>query len=281
METNQILHADILDILFDGKNKSYGAYDLRRSYNKRMRKAMLFSFSVIALLCIASAFAKSSDNNYTTIPYVNDPELGKVKKEKEPIRILPPAAPAMPKSPIAAATPAVKQQIFKRPVIVDNNINTNTIDEIKDGVAISNVTNLLGSAPLVVQAPQGEIGTNVVSVIKADAEDPDHIFIKVEKEAEYPGGTTAWSNFLRKNLHPEIAAENGAEAGRYVVEIQFVVSADGTLSNIKPQTNIGFGLEDEAVRIIRKTQRWIPALQNGRYVNAYRKQTVVFVVADN
>ncbi len=103
-------------------------------------------------------------------------------------------------------------------------------------------------------------------------------FQKVEEEASFPGGLPSWRTFLMKNLDPNIPIDNGAPSGKYTVTVQFVVGKDGAVSNIKALTNFGFGMEEEVVRIIQKSGNWSPALQNGKAVNAYRKQPVTFVL---
>ena len=107
----------------------------------------------------------------------------------------------------------------------------------------------------------------------------DGIFEKVEKEAEYPGGEQAWRKFLEQNLNPNVPVNNGAPVGKYTVYVQFVVFQDGTIGDIKPLTTLGYGMEGEVVRLLRKKSGgWEPATQGGRLVKAYRKQPVTFMV---
>lgn len=103
-------------------------------------------------------------------------------------------------------------------------------------------------------------------------------FVRVETEASFPGGEPAWRTFLMKNLRTVVPIDNGAPIGKYTVEVQFVVGKDGAVSNIKALTNLGYGMEDEVVRVIEKSGNWSPAIQNGKAVNAYRKQPITFLV---
>ncbi|HEY6504314.1 MAG TPA: energy transducer TonB [Chitinophagaceae bacterium] len=107
------------------------------------------------------------------------------------------------------------------------------------------------------------------------------IFEKVDQEAAFPGGFDAWRKFLEKNLNPNVPVDNDAPVGKYTVYIQFVVDRNGTVSDIKPLTRIGYGMEAEVVRILKKSGSWTPAMQNNRAVKAYRKQPVTFVVEDD
>jgi protein TonB len=104
------------------------------------------------------------------------------------------------------------------------------------------------------------------------------IFQKVETEASFPGGESAWRSFLGQTLNPKIPAKKKAPKGAYTVWIQFVVDKEGNLSEFKPLTSHGYGMEDEVIRTLKKSPRWAPATQNGKIVRAYRKQPVTFIV---
>jgi len=115
-----------------------------------------------------------------------------------------------------------------------------------------------------------------------DSTDTEYkVFEKVDIEAGFPGGERAWRNFLERNLKPGVPVENGAPAGVYTVLVQFIVDKDGTVTDIKALTNWGYGMESEVIRIIKKTDKWTPAWQNGRTVKAYRKQPVSFVIQED
>ena len=107
-----------------------------------------------------------------------------------------------------------------------------------------------------------------------------NVFEKVDVEATYPGGESAWRKYLEKNLNPNVPVENGAPIGIYTVIVQFIVDKTGTISDIKTLTNFGYGMEEEVVRIMKKSPMWIPAHQNNRLVKAYRKQPIIFVIDD-
>ena len=110
--------------------------------------------------------------------------------------------------------------------------------------------------------------------------DAESVFQKVEIEAAFPGGEMAWRKFLEKKLNPNVPVDNGAPAGIYKVYIQFVVNKEGNINDVKALTNNGYGMEQEVVRLIRNGPKWVPAIQRGRKVNAYRKQPVTFQVED-
>jgi GldM C-terminal domain/Gram-negative bacterial TonB protein C-terminal len=106
----------------------------------------------------------------------------------------------------------------------------------------------------------------------------DGIFERVEIEAAFPGGDAGWRKFLEKNLNPNVPVDNGAPVGMYNVFVEFIVDRDGSISEIKPITKIGYGTEQEVIRIVKGSGKWSPAVQNGKAVRAWRKQPVTFMV---
>ena len=106
------------------------------------------------------------------------------------------------------------------------------------------------------------------------------IFDKVEIESAFEGGEAAWKNYLSANLNAFIPVDSGAPAGKYTVIVQFIVDKEGNISEIMPLTKHAFGMEDEVIRIIKSGPKWLPAIQNGRTVKAFRKQTVTFLIEE-
>ena len=106
----------------------------------------------------------------------------------------------------------------------------------------------------------------------------DTTFSTVEIEASFPGGIEAWTQYLRKNLNANVPMKKRARAGTYTVIVRFIVAKDGSISNVEAESNHGHGMEEEVMRIIKKEPMWTPAQQNGRFVNAYRRQPITFVV---
>ncbi len=105
-------------------------------------------------------------------------------------------------------------------------------------------------------------------------------FYKVEEEADFPGGIAAWKKYLIKNLKVNIPVKKGAPASFYTVIIKFIVTKDGTVMKPEADTNHGYGMEEEVIRIISKGPKWLPARQNNKPVNAYRRQAVTFVISE-
>jgi Gram-negative bacterial TonB protein C-terminal len=114
--------------------------------------------------------------------------------------------------------------------------------------------------------------------ISARPYDPSQVFTKVEVAPKSPSN---WSNYLKNNLNAAVGANNGAPPGAYTVIIEFIVGSDGSIHDVKALTNFGYGMEEEAMRVIKNSPAWIPARQNGYPVNAYRVQPVVFHISAN
>ncbi len=106
----------------------------------------------------------------------------------------------------------------------------------------------------------------------------DSVFTREESEASFPGGDAAWSSYLQKKLKGNVAANNRAPAGTYKVIVRFVVNKEGVVTNVSAENAPGYGTEKEAIRVITNSPKWKPAKQYGRYVNAYRRQPITFLV---
>lgn len=119
-----------------------------------------------------------------------------------------------------------------------------------------------------------------ISTIDSVPNDMDNVkFERVEIEASFPGGETAWKTFLQQNLRANVPIKKKAPVGKYTVMIQFIVDLEGNLSDMKALTNHGYGMEKEVIRLLGKSPKWKPAYQNGRPVKAYRKQPVIFMIS--
>lgn len=125
------------------------------------------------------------------------------------------------------------------------------------------------------------ISSKLFSQADISADTTKRIFERVEIEASFSGGEQAWRKFLEKNLNPNVPVENGAPSGQYLIIVQFVVNKEGRVSEIKPLTREGYGMEQEVVRIMNKSGMWTPATLNGKPLNAYKKQPVTFMTSED
>ncbi|HTR30877.1 MAG TPA: TonB family protein [Puia sp.] len=265
MELNQIKDAHFLDILFEGRNKEYGAYVLRKTYNRRMVKSMVVMGSVVAMICVGGAvtgFGKGV--KVRPIEIADDTLISVNPHEKEVI------IPPVPKVQPQVAT--IRMTMVK--IVPDEQVKPDEKPPENDAaneVHIGTETKAGDLPGDIVGPPSNGTTAGVIAAPKKEEE----AFIPIEKEAEFPGGAQAWARFLGKTLrYPEEALNMEVEG---TVMVQFVVDADGNVSEVQavsgPEKG---GLREEAVRVIKKSGKWVPALQNGRYVKAYRRQPIIF-----
>jgi len=271
MEVNKILNADLLDILFEGRNKDYGAYELRKTYNRRLTISLIGMVVLCALLFLGYFLASSMGGEVEKEAIVvQDVQLEEIKQEEK--EELPPPPPPKPPDP-----PKVEMAKFTPPKIVkDEEVKeeekppeVEKLEETKIGTINQEGVKDIG----IVAPPVEDEGKGVVEAPKKVEEDWDKTFTKVEIESSYPGGTAAWQRYLLKTLrYPQDAQDNEVQG---TVVVQFIVDKAGVVSDVKaisgPQE-----LQDEAVRVIKKSGQWTPAVQNGRKVKSYKKQPIVF-----
>lgn len=277
MDANKILSADLLDIIFEGKNKSYGAYELRKTYNRRMRNALIMAFSALALILVTSIFAgKLSKSDGKEDIDVLDTQMAEIAQDE------PPPPPPPPPPPTPPPPPEINQVKFTPPKIVkDEEVKPEEkIQEIKEDQVISTQTVESDNKVQIVQAPVEAEGSKVVE-LPSTGDDENKVFTKVEIDASFPGGISAWKRYLQNNLNANAPVDNGAPPGTYTVIVRFIVSKDGSISDVVAETKHGYGMEQEAIKIIRKGPKWKPGIQNGREVSAYRRQPITFIVAED
>jgi len=271
MEVNKILNADILDIIFEGKNKEYGAYELRKTYNKRLVKALLGTAVIIALMFIGHLLSNINGGPKKQAMVVEDVQLEDIKEQKKE---LPPPPP-----PPKVEPPKVEMAKFTPPKIVkDNEVKPEEKPPEQEKLEDTKIgaVNQEGIKDEGITAPPvSDAGKGVVETPKKDDEDYDKTFTKVEIESAFPGGSAAWLRYLNKNLrYPDDAVNNEIQG---TVVVQFIVDKEGNVSDVQaisgPENG---GLRDEAVRVIKKSGKWTPAIQNGRQVKSYKKQPIVF-----
>lgn len=273
MEANKILSADILDIIFDGKNKDYGAYELRKTYNRRITRALVITGSVALLALLGSVLSSTLSDKGDSKVKMNEMTIQDIKQEekKEPP---PPPPPPPPKQ----EPPKVEMKQFTPPVIKkDEEVEKPPPPQEELKEAKIDVVNVEGVKDQGIVAPvEIDQGKQIVEVKKE--EDENKIFDKVEIEASFPGGDSKWRQYLERNANGQVATDNGAPEGTYTTLVQFVVDKEGNISDVRALTNHGYGMEEEAIRVIKKGPKWTPAVQNGRQVKAYRKQPITFRV---
>lgn len=291
MEAKKILEADLLDLLFENRNKEYGAYALRKNYSKR-----IFTALGIALLIAAVSFSTAlidfggkkavldevevRDVVVQNIQEIKPPPPPPPKKEETP-----PPPPKAPEKPMPAP-PKVQTTQFTPPVIKPDievkevappvremtkvDVVTST-EGVKDKGIVSNLPPVMSGTPT---------GTGVVEAPPQPKEDPNKIFEKVEIEASV--NMSQWRRHLQNQLQRPIenAAADGMAPGKYTVNVRFLVEKDGSITNVKALNNPGFGLGRAAEDVVKRGPKWTPGEQNGQKVRSYHTQPITFVISD-
>lgn len=275
MEANKIMNAEFLDILFEGRNKEYGAYELRKQYNKRMIRSIIIMLAACLVIFVTSVIAKTIRDRAPKQMVVKDVQLEDIKTPEK--KNEPPPPPPPPKEP-----PKVEVTKFTPPKIVkDEEVKPEEKPPEQEKLEDTKIGafNQAGDKSDVV-APPVEKGTGQVATPKTDNQDYDKEFTSVQVEAKFPGGQDAWRKFLERNLNQQTPADNGAAPGNYTVTVSFLVDKNGNISQVQALTDPGYGCASEAVRVIQKGPKWTPAIQNGRNVIYRQKQNITFQVTE-
>ncbi len=283
MDANKILSADLIDLVFEGRNKSYGAYELRTGYNKRLRNSLFLTVALGLLILLASFLSSLDLGQKKGQVQIKEVQLEEIKQEEqpEPPPPPPPKPPEPPKVEMAKFTPpkVVKDEEVKeeeKPPEIEK------LEETKIGTV-----NQEGIKDEGIVAPPVEDKGGVVEAPKED--DSDKVFQKVEIDAEFPGGTSGWTRYVTREIERNIdELQDDGRSGTVVV--LFIVDKEGAVSEVRalPCAEAGVGnclppnskLAEIAVNAIRKGPKWKPAIQNGRQVKAYRRQPVTFQLAE-
>ena len=121
--------------------------------------------------------------------------------------------------------------------------------------------------------PPVDNGKGVVEAPKKVEEDWDKTFTKVETESQYGDNPNDWGKFLYKTLvYPQDAQDNEIQG---TVVVQFIVDKEGNVSDVEAISGPN-EFRAEAIRVIKKSGKWKPAIQNGRQVKSYKKQPITF-----
>ena len=265
-----ILNQQWIDVVFSGRNKAYGAYDLRKENPRNTNKALLIG---VAVFVLAISFKTILNKLEGFIPKADE----KVKVTEV---VLPPppvdATKKPPPPPPEPPKPKVDQVRFPPPVVKpDNEVREKDPPTIKElAVADPGQKDQKGdpNADIKIDEPVGN--ADIKQVVEAD---PNQIFTAVEKQPQFPGGEAGFNKYLSKNLrYPAIARENNVQ-GRVV--LTFVVERDGSLTDIKVLRPLGSGTDEEAIRALKSSPKWSPGIQNGRPVRVQYSIPINFALA--
>lgn len=268
MTTNEILQASLLDILFDNRNKDYGAYALRRGYNHRLLTATFGALSAAFLFFMLMLSGKKNSAEPSHISESGPIIIRKIE--------LPTEKPQQPQKPTTISKPAPKMASVKsvsKIVITDDSKVTKTempdIEELA-GKEISNINSPGLPSDGKMQATETTNTSNENSVTQKE----ESKFKIDEREPEFPGGQEALIRFLRNNLNTPDDLQAGEKK---MVHVRFLVGADGLVSKLEIVQSGGTEFDEEVIRVCKKMPRWKPAFQNGSNVAVSYILPVTFI----
>ena len=256
------------ELVFEGKNHDFGAYEMRRDSAARHNKAMLIvtilAIVVILLPSIIRFVApkKEAEEKMTEVTTLSKLPPAEVKQEEF-------------KKPDAPPPPPLKSSLkFTAPVIKKDE-EVRDEDEIKSQHELAETKVTISIAD--VKGNDEEHGKDIADlkqVVTQAEPEPEKVFDMVEQMPQFPGGQAEMMQFISKNMkYPTIAQENGTQ-GR--VTCQFVVGADGRVRDVNVLRGVDPYLDKEAVRVIMSMPKWIPGKQNGKAVSVKYTIPVVF-----
>lgn len=256
MKTLEKTTAQMDDIVFEHRNKSYGAYILRKMYNKQLNKALLLS---TAILIAGLAYPIVSSYNLhgsgrpidegTTTTIMQTPPKEKIQE--------------LPKLP---EQEKVKQIVFTRPDVIAGEVPE------EDGLLAMDDINSRSKNVIIDISPETPDQNH--PVIIEEPMDKQETLTIVEEMPSFAGGETERRKFLAENItYPTLAVENGIQGTVYV---QFIIDSKGNITDVEVMRGIGGGCDEEALRVVKAMPMWHPGKQNGRKVRVKFTMPIIF-----
>ena len=262
-----------VDLVFEGKNQAYGAYQLRKNTGIRNLKALAVMFA--AFLIIAGiVYAKVSIENYIAsknaaieadVELQSLAEKKEIKEEKKDEPEVEKIEVERVKSSVAFTVPEIKK---------DEEVKEDQEMKSQDDLAETNTA--IGAFTV-----EGNDETAEVKHVEEKIAEPEpvkeeetKVFDVVEQMPSFPGGPSALMQYLNSNIkYPVVAEENGVQ-GRVVCT--FVVEKDGSITDVRVVKSVDPSLDKEAVRVVKSMPKWIPGKQNGSAVRVKYTVPVTF-----
>jgi periplasmic protein TonB len=239
------------EVIFENRNKNYGAYAIRQSYNDSLIKSIVCLSSIIVLV-FGSAFAYNKATKEPTsekLIILSDPKLDPIEYST-PVDLTPITEPVQ--NTAAAVAPA-------------GAISTIINDNAPDPTAQTNLTISINGVGTETATGISPIGTETAtvtsnSIIAIPEVTPTEIVVVAEEMPEFEGGTAGLMRYVRQNIvYPSLAREIGQEGTVYV---SFVINESGNVESAKVMKGIGYGCDEEVIRVVNKMPRWKKAGRN-------------------
>ena len=262
-----------VDLVFEGKNHAYGAYQLRKNTGVRNVKALLVMFAIgLAIAIIVAVKGVVENAMKSSVAMETDVELSKLAEKKE-AKAERKEEPETKKIEVEKVKSSIK---FTAPVIKKDS-EVKPEEELKSQDELNKDKTAIGAFDV---KGNDETGGTVLKAVEEIAqpepkrEEENKVFDVVEQMPSYPGGMGALMSWLSQNIkYPTVAAENGI-SGRVIV--QFVVERDGSITDVRVARGVDPYLDKEATRVVKMMPHWIPGKQNGAPVRVKYTVPVVF-----
>ena len=264
MTNKEILQADLLDILFEHRNKLYGAYALRKTYSRRLGLALGVALSIVLLFILMSFINKKGNKNGQR----KHDDIIKVTQ-----LVIPQDEPKEPDPPKEKPRQQTAQSDFQKIIFVpDKEADPDIVENEKLRITDIGDETHDGKEPDGLANAQTESnGTGDVVVKEPEKKDEP---IGPTREPSFPGGPAAWLKFLQRSL---LAPEDIEPGKRIEVYVRFWVDIDGSVSRAEIIKSGGNAFDKEVLRVLKKMPKWEPALQAGRPMAVAYQQPVIFI----
>lgn len=263
MLPENILQSDMLDIIFENRNKAYGAYHLRKNYSQRLKVALASMAGFVLVFSFLQLEIKPANKNIAA-PVIDSLEVTPVQIARE--KIIKPLVKIIPKKQKQFA--AIKDPV---PLIAKDNVkDTVPTNDDLNNARIGSQT-IKGDPSITTQVIAPSIGNG--NIVDQKSAEPKVVEI-AEIMPQFPGGLDALRNFLMKNIkQPDDL--NADET--LVAKAKFVVGIDGNILGIEILQSARKDLDADVLRVLHKMPKWIPGMQNGKNVAVYFQLPVTFV----
>ena len=269
-----------VDMVFAGKNKEYGAYQLRKGTSGRNIKSLLILVIAAALVggflawkVIEQKKAEEQQAYMEAMELANLQKQAK-KEEKKKEQVKPKIEPKK-EIPVARETQKFTAPVIKKDELVKEENQVKQMDQLDAKVAVG-TKDEEGVKDRNIEAVRSDIAvaTPPPPPPAPKPEVSNKVFDVVEEMPSFPGGQGALMSFLNSNIkYPVVAQENGVQ-GRVIVG--FVVERDGSITDVKVMRSVDPSLDREAQRVVKAMPRWKPGKQNGSAVRVKYTVPVVF-----
>ena len=262
-----------VDLVFEGKNHAYGAYQLRKNTGKRNVMAILVMFAIgVAIAAFVAIKGVVENAMKQDVAIEADVELAKLAEKKE-AKVEKKEEPKIEKIEVEKVKSSVK---FVPPVIKKDS-EVKPEEELKSQEELNKTNTAIGAFDVKGNdEAAGEVlmAKEVIAQPEPPKEEETKVFDVVEQMPSFPGGPSALMQYLSSNIkYPVVAEENGVQ-GRVVCT--FVVERDGSITDVRVIRSVDPSLDKEAVRVVKSMPKWIPGKQNGSAVRVKYTVPVTF-----